>query len=68
MIPANIHPSLPYEIKSQDLVIYYPSIEDDDHGRKTLIIANPKLGEQIKVIIPGTRKSVNVGSIDAETE
>ena len=66
MIPSNIHPTLPYEIKSQDLVLYYPSIDDDEKGRKTLIIANPKMGEQIKVILPGNRKTINVGSIDAE--
>ena len=64
MNAANIHPHLPYEIKSQDLVIYYPSISDDEEGRKTLILANPKMGQQIKVIIPETRNSKTVGMVD----
>lgn len=63
MNPANIHSSLPYEIKSQDLVLYYPSIEDDSEGRKTLIVANPKVGEQFKIILPESRKSRNVGMV-----
>lgn len=55
--PKNIHPNLPYDIKSQDLVIYYPSIDDDPKSRKTLIITNPKRGEQFKIIVPGRRRN-----------
>jgi len=66
MNPSRIHPNLPYDIKSQDLVLYFPSIEDDDKNRKTLIIANPKVGEQFRVILPESRKSKSVGRINAE--
>jgi len=64
MNPAIIHPTLPYKIESQDLVIYFPSIKDDLKGRKTLIIANPKDGVQFRVIISESRKANNVGTAD----
>ena len=64
MNPANVHPSLPYEIKSQDLVLYFPSIGDDKESRKTIIVSNPKLGEQFRIVIPQSRKSTNVGMVD----
>ncbi len=61
---ARIYPNLPYEIKSQDLVIYYPAVSDDAEGRKTLILANPKLGHSIKIILPAQRRSTSVGIVD----
>lgn len=64
MKPSDIHPNLPYEIKSQDLVLYFPSIEDDPKGRKTFITVNPKKGEQFKVILPETRKTNKVGMVE----
>ena len=63
MKPANIHPNLPYEIKSEDLVLFYPSLEDNSEGRKTFITANPILGEQFRVILPGLRKTNKVGTV-----
>ena len=68
MNPKDIHPSLPYSIKSQDLVLYFPSIEDDEKGRKTLIITNPKDGEEFKIILPDTRKTKSAGMVDADPE
>jgi hypothetical protein len=63
MNPANIHPNLPYKIQSQDLVFYFPSIGDDPKRRKMFIVANPKLGEQFRVILPGERKANSVGRV-----
>jgi len=64
--PKDIHPRLPYDIKSQDLVIYYPSTSDDSKGQKTIIITNPLRGEQIKIILPGKRKTNSTITITAE--
>jgi hypothetical protein len=63
MNPANIHPTLPYKIQSQDLVFYFPSIGDDSKGRKTFIITNPKLGEELRFILPEERKTNAVGRV-----
>lgn len=64
--PKDIHRTLPYDIKSQDLVIYFPSISDDPKGRKTIIIANPLRGEQIKIVLPGKRKTNSTITVNAE--
>lgn len=64
MNPANIHPTLPYKIQSQDLVFYFPSIKDDPKGRKTFIISNPKKGEEFCVILPGERTTNLVGQVN----
>lgn len=61
MKPSNIHPNYPYEIKSQDLVLYFPSIEDDPKGRKTFITSNPKKGVEFRVILSEERKTNKVG-------
>jgi len=64
--PKDIHPRLPYDIKSQDLVMYFPSTSDDSKGQKTIIIANPLRGEQIKIILPGKRKTKSTITVTAE--
>lgn len=51
MNPKDIHPTLPYKIHSQDLVMYFPALKDDPEGRKTIIVANPQLGEQFIIRI-----------------
>jgi len=69
MPPKDIYPTLPYTSKSQDLIIYFPSLEDDEEGRKTLIIANPYAtkthGEQFRIILPGARRTTLAGKIEA---
>lgn len=59
MNPKDIHPSLPYKIQSQNLVLYFPAAKDDPLRRKTFITANPKKGEQFLTILNNCRGTGN---------